>query len=78
MLSHTVEVDISEQPSSLRFAANFNVAVPFIDRHISEGRGAKIAIRTRDSAISYADLAANVNRCAEVLYDSGSSAETGC
>ena len=31
----------------LRFAPNYNVAVPFIDRHISEGRGAKVAIRTR-------------------------------
>lgn len=64
MLSHTVEIDTSERPSRLRFAPNFNVAVPFIDRHISEGRAAKIAIRTSDSAIRYADLAANVDRCA--------------
>ena len=26
--------------------AHFNVAVPFIDRHVGEGRGAKAAIRT--------------------------------
>ena len=24
----------------------FNVAVPFIDRHVGEGRGARLAIRT--------------------------------
>jgi acyl-coenzyme A synthetase/AMP-(fatty) acid ligase len=67
MLSHTVEIDTSEHPSGLRFAPNFNVALPFIDRHISEGRGAKIAIRTSEGAITYADLAANVNRCAAGL-----------
>jgi benzoate-CoA ligase family protein len=67
MLSNTAEIDTSERPSRLRFASNFNVALPFIDRHISEGRGAKIAIRTSDGAITYADLAANVNRCAAGL-----------
>jgi benzoate-CoA ligase family protein len=67
MLSHTVEIDTSERPSRLRFAPNFNAAVPFIDRHISEGRGAKIAIRTSEGTTTYTDLAANVNRCAAGL-----------
>ncbi len=67
MLSHTVEIDTSERPSRLRFAPNFNVAVPFVDRHISEGRGAKIAIRTSEGTTTYADLVANVNRCAAGL-----------
>lgn len=71
MLSHTVEVDISQQPSGLRFAENFNAAVHFIDRHACEGRGAKIAIQTCDTAITYADLAANVNRCAAGLVRLG-------
>jgi len=64
MRSNTVEIDVFEQPSRLRFAPTFNVAVPFIDRHISEGRGAKAAILAKDSVTTYADLAANVNRCA--------------
>lgn len=71
MLNHTVEIDASECPSRLRFAKEFNVAVPFIDRHLSEGRGAKVAIRTHDSAVTYADLAANVNRCAGLLSRMG-------
>ena len=66
-----VEVDASEQPSRLRFPPNYNVAVAFIDRHIAEGRGAKVAIRTADSAITYAELAANVNRCAGGLLRLG-------
>ena len=78
MLSHTVEIDTSERPSRLRFAPNFNAAVPFIDRHVSEGRGAKIAIRTSDSTTTYADLATNVNRCAAGLCASGSTAVTVC
>jgi benzoate-CoA ligase family protein len=59
-----VEIDVSER---LRFAPNYNAAVEFIDRHIAEGRGAKVAIHTTDSAITYAELAANVNRCADGL-----------
>lgn len=67
MLSHTVEIDASERPSRLRFAAEFNVAVAFVDRHLDEGRGEKNAIRTADGDVTYADLAANVNRCAALL-----------
>ena len=67
MLSHTVETETSARPPRLRFAEKFNVAVPFIDRHVPEGRGAKIAIRTQDGGVTYADLTANVNRCAGLL-----------
>jgi benzoate-CoA ligase family protein len=58
-------------PPSLRFPANYNVATAFIDRHIGEGRGAKVAIHTADSAVSYAELAANVDRCANALVKLG-------
>jgi acyl-CoA synthetase (AMP-forming)/AMP-acid ligase II len=47
------------------------VAVAFIDRQISEGRGAKVATRTADSVITYAELADNVNRCAGGLLHLG-------
>jgi hypothetical protein len=30
-------VDRSRSPSSISFAPGFNVAVPFIDRHVAEG-----------------------------------------
>ena len=67
----TAGIDASERPSRLRFAPNYNAAVDFVDRHIAEGRGAKIAIRTTDSAVTYAELAANVNRCANALLALG-------
>src|SRR5450631_3253133 len=71
MQSNTVEIDASKPPSGLRFARKYNVAVSFIDRHIVEGRGAKVAIRTADSAVTYDDLAANVNRSANALVGLG-------
>lgn len=71
MRSNTVDIDASERPSRLRFAPGFNVAVPFIDRHIAEGRGSKIAIRTNDGAVTYKELVANVNRCANALMHLG-------
>jgi benzoate-CoA ligase family protein len=71
MQSNTVEIDASERPSGLRFAPNYNVAVSFVDRHIAEGRGAKVAICTADSAVTYDELATNVNRSANAFVRLG-------
>jgi benzoate-CoA ligase family protein len=53
-----------QNPAHPVFAPSFNVAVPFIDRHLAEGRGAKIAIHAASGDVTYAELAANVNRAA--------------
>ncbi len=51
----------------IAFAGTFNVAVPFIDRHLDEGRGDKVAVRAVDSpdgpevAVTYGELAEAVN-----------------
>ncbi len=49
----------------------FNVAVPFIDRHLGEGRGAKAAIRTAQETVTYAELAERVNRAGNALLALG-------
>ena len=67
MDDHTVAVDTAQTPTALAFADVFNVAVPFIDRHIAEGRGARVAIRDAAGDVSFADLAANVNRAGNAL-----------
>ena len=67
MDDHTVAVGAAETPTALTFADVFNVAVPFIDRHVAEGRGDKVAIRDAQGAVTYAALAANVNRAGNVL-----------
>ena len=71
MDDHTVAVDTAQTPTALAFAEVFNVAVPFIDRHLAEGRGAKVAIRDTHGDVTYAVLAANVNRAGNVLATLG-------
>src|SRR6201989_1213816 len=66
-------------PSGISFTADlkvhlparFNVTVPFIKRHLDEGRGGKIAIRTAHEAVTYAELAERVNRAGNALLELG-------
>jgi acyl-coenzyme A synthetase/AMP-(fatty) acid ligase len=68
MPDHTVTVDRSGDVSSLSFSTTFNVAVPFIDRHLDEGRAGKVVIRTTGGdSVTYGTLAENVNRCGNAL-----------
>ena len=71
MKDHTVTVDCTENPSAIRFSEVFNCAVPFIDRHLDEGRGDKNAIRTEDGDVTYRELAERVNRCGNALISLG-------
>jgi benzoate-CoA ligase family protein len=64
-------VDRSAAPSRFHFAPGFNVAAAFIDRHVSEGRGAKVAIRGRAGDATYAELADGVDRCGNALLGLG-------
>ena len=66
-------------PSGISFSTDlrvklpdrFNVAAPFIDRHIGEARGAKAAIRTAHETVTYAELAERVNRACNALLALG-------
>jgi benzoate-CoA ligase family protein len=71
---NSITVDTSTSPATLTFADRFNVAVPFIDRHITEGRGDAVAIRTDDESdggnggdTTYAQLFEGVNRAGNAL-----------
>jgi benzoate-CoA ligase family protein len=66
-----LSVDRSRSPSAIAFAPGFNVAEPFIDRHVPEGRGAKVAIRCAAGDVTYAGLAASVNRAGNALLALG-------
>src|SRR5208282_2227585 len=46
-------------------------AVTFIDRHLDEGRGQRIALRHQGGAVSYAQLAENVGRAGNALLSLG-------
>jgi benzoate-CoA ligase family protein len=71
MQDNTINVDTSQSPAKLTFAPAFNVAVPFIDRHVDEGRGDKVAIRSADGDVTYSALAANVSRAGNALRGLG-------
>ena len=47
----------------------FNVATHFVDRHVAEGRGSRVAIECGDARITYAEVSANVNRFGSALRD---------
>jgi len=68
---NTVVIEPGPAGSRLRFAPRFNAASVFIDRHLAEGRGGKIAIRTASEAVTYATLAENVARCGNALLGLG-------
>ena len=59
---------MSETPRDPIF---FNLTDQFLDRHIREGRGQKVAIRCGDSVRTYGDLAADVNRAGNGLLKLG-------
>ena len=71
MQDNTVAIEPGPAGSRLRFAPRFNVAAAFIDRHLAEGRSAKIAIRTATEELSYAALAEGVGRCGNALLGLG-------
>jgi len=73
MGTHTVSVAAdATNGAALTFSSPFNAAVPFIDRHVPEGRGEKIAVRTTaGDAVSYADLADRVNQFGNAATEAG-------
>jgi benzoate-CoA ligase family protein len=73
MRDHTFTVEPTTIPCTIRFAPVFNVAVPFIDRHLDEGRAPKVVIRTVAGDVTYGELAENVNRCGNLLRSLGAN-----
>ncbi|HHC07300.1 MAG TPA: benzoate-CoA ligase family protein [Actinobacteria bacterium] len=68
MQDHTVVVSDRE----LTFAPTFNVAVPFVDRHLTEGRADRVAVRTNHGEeVTYGQLAERVNRAGNALAGLG-------
>ncbi|MBT7267867.1 MAG: benzoate-CoA ligase family protein, partial [Rhodospirillaceae bacterium] len=71
MMDNTVTLDQSVNPPAIKTSPVFNVAVPFIDRHLSEGRGDKVVYYTADGNVTFADLAEQVNRSGNVFTSLG-------
>ena len=68
MLENTFSIDTSVSPSKIEFSPNFNVAVPFIDRHINEGRKDNVIICTTGGKdVTYGELFERVNKSGNLL-----------
>ncbi|HUI50808.1 MAG TPA: AMP-binding protein, partial [Terriglobales bacterium] len=57
-------------PSYANGSAKFNAAEFFVDRHLREGRGGRVAIECGEERITYAQLCERVNRFGAGLRDS--------
>jgi benzoate-CoA ligase family protein len=55
--------------ADLGIPERFNAAAHFVDRHLAEGRGARVAIECGDARVTYAELAERVNCCGSALRD---------
>ena len=58
-------------PRFLDLPRRYNAATHFVDRHLAEGRGGKIAFILDGGGYTYADLAARVNRAGNLLKTQG-------
>jgi benzoate-CoA ligase family protein len=74
MQDHTVTVDRTTSPPTIHYAPVLNVAVPFIDRHLTEARADRVALRTVAEDVTYGQLAERVNRCGHLLQSMGLAA----
>ena len=75
MKEHTFHLDTSSSPAKFEFSETFNVVVSFIDRHLTEDRGEKIAILcSNGESVRYSELADRINRCGNLLLGKGMKA----
>lgn len=56
---------------TIELPATFNAATHFVDRHIGEGRGEKIAFECGDERVTYRQLFERVNRAGNALKNLG-------
>jgi benzoate-CoA ligase family protein len=58
-------------PTPFQIPDRFNAASFFVDRHVAEGRGGKVAFFHEDGELTYAGLQEMVNRAGNALRDLG-------
>jgi benzoate-CoA ligase family protein len=59
--------DRSASPPLVEVPRRYNAAADFIDRHLAEGRGGRLAVRDDGGRYTYAELAERVNRAGRML-----------
>lgn len=64
-------IDRSTVPATIELPRHYNACADFIDRHLAEGRGDRVAFIDDAGPTTYAQLAAQVNRAGSMLLDLG-------
>src|SRR5262249_62244114 len=62
MSGEWAEIDARATPPRVSIPRAYNAAVDFVDRHVAQGRGARIAIRDDTSSYDYTEMAARTGR----------------
>ncbi len=70
-MSDFTEIDYDVSPPRVSVPRDYNAAVDFVDRHLGEGRGDKVAIIDDAGSYTYADLAERVNRAGNMFRNLG-------
>ena len=60
-------VDLTVTPPAVTVPRHYNAAVDFVDRHLTQGRGDRLAIIDDGGQYSYAEVAERVNRAGNML-----------
>ena len=68
-------VDASHSPPRVTIPRDYNAAVDFIDRHVTEGRGGKVAFIDDRGPLTYAELCERVGRAGNALASLGCAIE---
>ena len=72
MRDHVVDLVPGAGGTRLELPAVFNAAVAFVDRHVAEGRGDRVAIRAADGReVTYGALARDCDRWGRALLERG-------
>lgn len=74
-LVSTSTIDLTHIPPLVHIPRDYNAAVDFVDRHVAEGRGERIAFRDDRESLTYGDLARRVAQAGNLLLDLGMHAE---
>lgn len=64
-------IDHSVSPPIISIPRDYNAAVDFVDRHVEEGRGDRVAIIDDSGRHTYADVATRLNRAGNALLGLG-------
>lgn len=64
-------LDMKASPPRVTFPRYYNAAVDLVDRHVDEGRGARLAYLDDRTRLTYAELAERVNRAGNALRELG-------